>query len=62
MRKCKTCEAPLWASWIVMSFPRIWRKRGKKFKDATCCTELLPVKVLDQVRKEVREEMKCKNN
>jgi len=40
VRRCTTCQIPLWFSWLIQGWP--WKKRIRKYRDATNCIHCLP--------------------
>ena len=54
-RRCKTCNLPLWISYFAMGYP--FQKRGSSFKKASDCVDLLPKRVIEQIKIDVFKEI-----
>ena len=54
MKRCATCNIPLCWAYLVMGLP--FRKRAKKYKDATNCIDLILYKTDRKIRDEAREQ------
>ena len=55
MKRCNTCGCLLWVAWLLTVWP--WSLREKQFSKAEDCIDLLPRRVTDKIRREVKIEM-----
>ena len=56
MKRCNTCNIPLFLAYLIMGLP--FRKRAKKYKDSINCIHLILYKIDRKIRENAKEETK----